>query len=228
MTIPKEIVEVAKLAGAVFSEEHTESCVRVAPEWVLGIAHYRKQLRHIISQQVSFDLFDGAGSVSKSERKCYSFKHYEDDWTATKQIKNVWKYQDHKKLEVGLFRIHENDNRTWPILDFEDVVDGNKIDIKDKKYQIYAVGYPRYLWKREIVKGYMVSINDMHVYADLERAVPGFSGGPVFSHDGKLLGIMVSNSDTAGAKNVKFTRISAISRYFSRKFASENGFSVWK
>lgn len=221
MTIPIPVMDAAKLAGAVFSEEHTESCVRLARGWVLGIAHYRKQIRHIISQQVSFDLFDGAGSVLKEKRECYSFDHSEGDWKTTKQIKNVWKYQEHKTLEAGLFRIRENDGKSWPVLKFGDIDVDSSDDDNKESYWIYAVGYPRYLWKREIVKGRILSTSrdvdgdPLHATMSLERAVPGFSGGPVFSHDGKLLGVMVSNLDPTGAKNVKFTCISAISKHFA-------------
>lgn len=213
MTIPSAVMKAAKAAGAVFSEEYTESCVLVAENWVLGVSHYRKKLRHIISQQLSFDLFDGADAPLLADRQCFSFDHGVDDFDAD----NNWKYQKREKFEVGLFRVRKNIDGIYPLIDSAKF--RKKKSFEDEE-EIYAVGFPRYLWKREIIKGNITAVaaNRIHAFASLGRAVPGFSGGPVFSKDGELLGIMINNADTAGAKNIKFTRLSAISNEFLKIF----------
>ena len=205
-------------AGAIFSEEHTESCVRVGKEWVLGVAHYRKQLRHIITRQLSFDLVDkiNGGKAQYSKRNCFSFKCLDADFENVEGFNVVWKWQEHKNLQVGLFRVNKNIQGEYPLESDDILLGGDKNPVKANS-PVFVAGFPRDTWTREIVEGRISSVSDMHAYADLSRAVPGFSGGPVFSSDGKLLGVLLNNSDNVGARNVKFTLLSAISAHFKDK-----------
>lgn len=196
-----EIIEIAaKNTGAISNEVKVESCVLVGKNWVLGSSHYPKKISDITTRHLSFDLIQN--NPNRGSDKYFSFESTSVKGAETWQIQG-----DH---QVGLFKINKNIAGNYPIL--KPPKGSHKFGVDDN---VFMVGNPSGVWFRQVLQGKILKIEKNGINARINlNSTPvgfsdfqGFSGGPVFSATGNLIGIMIEKS---GPNEIRFTRLDAI------------------
>nr|WP_315204669.1 serine protease [uncultured Albidiferax sp.] len=198
------IEKAANTTGAISNEVKVESCVLVGKNWVLGSSHYPKTLSDITTRHLSFDLIPT--NPDRNSDKYFSFDLVLD--------KGVEKWQIQGNYQVGLFKINKNIAGSYPALSppkgFYKFSDGDNV---------FIVGHPSGVWFRQVLQGKISKIGKNNINAVITlNSTPvgfsdfqGFSGGPVFSAAGQLIGIMIEKS---GHNEIRFTRLDAIYNAF--------------
>lgn len=197
------IIDSSNAAGCIFNEDSSSSCVLIGKKWALGIAHNEMKPSQYIQRQLSFDIVENG--ISPVLRKTYSLN---PTWPSSEKIK-IWQF--FTGFEICIFQINKNIEGMLPSCAGIKIPEGEIFFKKDDP--IFSIGYPEDTWFREISHGKIIRIdeNKIHAYAEFEKIQPGYSGGPIFSEEGKLLGIITTDlSDDDNQNIAKFTRLSAI------------------